>query len=112
MFAVTLHSLISLYNETHTQEYLEAAKSTSAKIKKWYDENSALLLPYEDVALVRIPHIILLTAMALTEYASLTQDADMLNLSSLIEADLNENCVLSNGAYCECDFPSRSYPMR
>lgn len=112
MFAVTLHSLISLYNETHKQEYLEAAKSTSAKIKKWYDENSALLLPYEDIALVRFPHIILLTAMALTEYASLTQDADILNLSSLIEADLNENCVLSNGAYCECDFPSRSYPMR
>ncbi len=101
-----LRALVSLYNETNDESWLEDADFIVGHFKSWKEKYGLWLAPYTDHVAVRVPFMISIAVVSLMKYYEIMPNIEIKNM--IVEAvdDMIENCILDCGLFYYKELPS------
>lgn len=101
-----LYALVALYEETNDKKYLEACEGIVKHFFDWEDKYGALLAPYTDHTLIRVPFMIAVACNSLYAYYLVAKDGKVRDLIIRACDDLIENCMMETGLFYYKELPS------
>ncbi len=101
-----LYALVALYDETHEQKYFDACEKITNHLIEWQQKYGALLSPYTDHTLIRVPFMIAIACNSLYAYYRVSNDERIKKLILDVVDDLIDNALLENGFFYYKELPS------
>lgn len=101
-----LRTLTALYDETGDERWLSESGRITEIFYDWEKRYGALLSPYTDNTLIRVPFMISVAIGSLMRYYRLFPDEGLKGLILRATEDLVEECLLDNGSFYYKDLPS------